>query len=108
MIDFPSAFLILAAEEQPPSWLMWVPLAAIVGFYYLFVLKPGSAERQREKEALASLKKNDRVITVGGIIGTIADLTNDDEVTLKVDDGTRMKFRRSAIQGPYSGASEKK
>jgi len=53
------------------------------------------------------LKKNDKVLTVGGIIGTIADLSNDgSRVTLKVDDGTRIKFTRSSIQGLYSENAE--
>ena len=50
-------------------------------------------------DLLKSLKKNDRVVTIGGIIGTVANVTPDGkEVTLKVDDNTRLKMLRSSIQ----------
>ena len=44
------------------------------------------------------MKKNDRVVTAGGIIGSVANISVDGkEITLKVDDNTRIKFLRSSI-----------
>ena len=75
--------------------------------FYLIVLRPQHREQRARKEKLESLKKNDKVLTIGGIIGTIVDFSNDgSRVTLRVDDGTRIKFTRSSIQGPYEEKSE--
>ena len=63
----------------------------------------GLSTRVMERLALASIKKYDKVMTIGGIIGTVMEI-REDEVILKVDDNTntRMKFSRSAIQRPLS------
>jgi len=57
-------------------------------------------EKKRRQQMLDNLGKNDRVVTIGGVIGTVTDI-KDNEVTLKVDESsnTRMKFSRNAIQG---------
>lgn len=57
-------------------------------------------EKRRRAEMLESLKKNDKVVTIGGVIGTVVEVKTN-EITLKVDESsnTRMRFNRSAIQG---------
>ena len=58
---------------------------------------------------LQSLKKGDKVITIGGLHGTITDLT--ETVTLKVSDNTRLVFERTAVNAvirPEEEAEEKK
>lgn len=82
-------------------------LIAFVVMFYFIVLRPQQREQKERAQRLASLKKNDKVVTIGGIIGTIVDLSGDGaRVTLRVDDGTRIKFTRSSIQGPYEEKSE--
>ena len=102
--------LYLFAEEAapvkegaaPPQILQFLPIIAIVIFFYFIMFRPQQKERARREKALSELKKNDRVITIGGIIGTIANISeSDQEVTLKVDDNSRIKMRRNAIQGLY-------
>jgi preprotein translocase subunit YajC len=59
---------------------------------------------------LTALKKNDKVVTIGGIVGTVANISVDDQkvevVTLKVDDNTRIKFIRSSIQRVLTSEGE--
>lgn len=87
------------AGEQPNPWGgLLPPMILIAVFYYFMLLRPRAAEERKRKEVLDSLKKNDRVVTAGGIIGSVANVSNDGkEITLKVDDNTRIKFRRSSI-----------
>lgn len=96
--------MLLAAEppnaaDQPSPWGgLLPPMILIAVFYYFMLLRPRAAEERKRKEFLDGLKKNDRVVTAGGIIGTVAQVSSDGkEVTLKVDDTTRIKFRRSSI-----------
>ena len=103
-----STLLVLAQEtpaKQPagPSFLVQsLPLIVIVIFFYFIMFRHQQNERARREQALKELKKNDRVVTIGGIIGTIANISeSDQEVTLKIDDNSKMKVRRSAIQGLY-------
>jgi len=77
------------------------PMLAIGLFFYLILLRPQmkaqKEKRKQHEDLMANLKKNDKVVTIGGIIGTVAEVS-DDRVTLKIDDNTRMKFTRSSIQ----------
>ncbi len=106
--------LFLFADEAPikdapaPSpVLTFLPFIAIIIFFYFIMLRPQQKERARREKALGELKKNDRVVSIGGIIGTIASISDkEQEVTLKIDENTRMKFRRSAIQGLYQEDSK--
>jgi preprotein translocase subunit YajC len=67
---------------------------------YLLVSRPQQRQRQQHDSMLGNLKKNDRVLTAGGIIGTVASVSEDKtEITLKVDDNTRLKFRTEYIRG---------
>ena len=78
----------------------------IAAFYFLLI-RPQKREREKQDQTLKALKKNDRVVTIGGIIGTIANIEPDSKVvTLRVNDSTRMDFLRSAIQGPYAEAKD--
>lgn len=86
------------ADAQSPWGSLIPPMIMIAVFYWFMLLRPRAAEEKKRKAVLDGVKKNDRVVTAGGIIGTVAQVSNDgQEVTLKVDDSTRIKFRRSSI-----------
>jgi len=75
---------------------MLVLFGVLFLFMWFFVLRP---ERKRQKERtnlLSALKKGDRVVTSGGLHGTIVSL-DETLLTLKVDDSVRLKFDRSAV-----------
>ena len=83
--------------------LQFLPLIAIGLFMYFILLRPQSREAKKRDELLGSLKKDDRVVTIGGIIGTVANISsNGKEITLKMDDNNKVRFLRSAIQGKFS------
>jgi preprotein translocase subunit YajC len=94
-------------QEPPPFWFQMLPFAFLAIIFWLVILRPQQREQRRRQELLNLIKKNDRVVTNGGLIGTIADLSSDGRfVTLKVDDSTRIRFLRSAIAGPLEEKAE--
>ncbi|MFN7683422.1 MAG: preprotein translocase subunit YajC [Planctomyces sp.] len=94
-------------QPDPPGWGQVLPLAFIGIMFYMILLRPQQKEQRRRQETLGSLKKSDKVVTTGGIVGTIADLSQDGRfVTLKVDDSTRIRFLRSAIHGLLDDKAE--
>ncbi|MDI3328780.1 MAG: preprotein translocase subunit YajC [Alicyclobacillaceae bacterium] len=73
-----------------------ISILVMFAIFYFLLIRP-QQKRQKERQAmLAALKKGDRVITIGGIHGTIIDL-DDDKVTLRVSETTKIVFERSAI-----------
>ena len=88
-------------ETRPPGGLLSSPLILIGLMFILmyFILFRGPRKKQQQhKQMVQSLKKNDRVRTIGGIVGTVVDV-KDDEITLKVDESnnTKIKVAPSAI-----------
>lgn len=91
-----------AAQGQDPvnpilqMMIIFLPLAAV---WYFLILAPQNKERATRKQTLDNLKKNDSVVTIGGIIGTVVNLSEDGEdVTIRVDDNARLKMRRDSIR----------
>jgi preprotein translocase subunit YajC len=81
------------------------PLILIFGVFYLLVIRPQSKKAKLHQQMLTELKKGDDVITQGGIIGRITGI-KDDEVTLQVQEGVRLRILRSAITGPKKAAEK--
>jgi preprotein translocase subunit YajC len=84
----------------------FVPLIAIFAIFYFLVLRPQSKKAKDHQKMLSELKKGDDVSTQGGIIGRITGI-KDNEVTLQVQEGVRLRFLRSAITGVYTGDAPK-
>jgi preprotein translocase subunit YajC len=89
-----------AGGQEPTSiWPLLLPFAVIFLMYQLLIARPQRREQAKRDDMLKQIKKNDPVVTIGGIIGTVANLSDDGtEVTLRVDDNTRLRFRRDAIR----------
>ena len=115
MMNWLSNLVILAeeAEAAKPQGSFFdlmgpliFPLAMIFVMYQLLIAGPQRRERRKRDELLGNLKKNDKVLTIGGVIGTVANVSADgEEVTIRVEDNARIRFRRSAIQTVYNEGS---
>jgi len=64
--------------------------------FYFLLIRPQQKKQKQRNLMLSQLKKGDKVTTIGGLHGTIVELT-DDTVVLRVNDTVRMTFERSAI-----------
>jgi preprotein translocase subunit YajC len=64
--------------------------------FYFLIIRPQNKKQKETKAMLASLGKGDRVVTIGGIRGTIQSL-KEDAVVLKVDNNTSLEFSKSAV-----------
>lgn len=72
------------------------PFVLIFVVFYFFIIRP-QQKRQRERAAMLNqIKKNDKVVTIGGLHGTVVDL-DDNTVTLLVNESTKMVFERHAV-----------
>ncbi len=86
---------LLAAQPEGPNLLnMLLPFLAIGAVFWFLLIRPQQREKKQRDAMLAAIKKNDRVITVGGIYGVVANVHREaDEVTLKVDEAANFKLR---------------
>lgn len=99
--------LAQAAANEPPMWVTLLPILLMIMLFFPIVVWPQRREQQKRDALMSSLKKNDRVVTVGGMLGTIANISADGkEVTLKVDDNTRIRFTRAGISHKLEDAKD--
>jgi preprotein translocase subunit YajC len=95
------------ASSGSNYWVLAPPVVMMIVFFYFLVFLPQKKERQKQDSFHKTLKKNDRVVTIGGVVGTIVNVEPEGKlITLKVDDNTRMSFLREAIQRKYGEGNE--
>jgi preprotein translocase subunit YajC len=101
-LGFPN-LLAMATPSQgaPNAWLQFIPFILVLGIFYFVILLPMKRKQQKVQAFLSALKVNDRVITSGGIYGTITKVT-DQSVQLQIANNVRIEVSRAAIVG-YQG-----
>ena len=89
-----------AAPKQEMDWKLPAILFGAVILMFVFSGRNRKKEEKKRKEMLTNLKKGDKVTMIGGELGTVIEV-RDDEVTVKVDEtnNVRMRFARWAIRG---------
>lgn len=97
--------LLQSAGGATAAIVNFLPIVAIGLVFYFLVIGPANKQRKKQQEMLSTLKKGDRVLTSGGIYGTIQGV-EPDAVYLKIAENVKVKVARSAISSVVTGESE--
>ncbi len=96
--------LLIAQDAAPASpfgqFASLMPFIMIAVLFYFMLIRPERKKKADMTTMMDSMKKNDRVVTIGGIHGVVVNVQKDSEdVTIRIDDSTNTKMRvlRSAI-----------
>ncbi|MFN0157793.1 MAG: preprotein translocase subunit YajC [Bacteroidota bacterium] len=73
-----------------------IMFALIIGIFYFMILRPQQKRQKERQKLLDSVKKGDKIITAGGLHGTVAGL-DEKTVLIQVAENVKMKFERSAV-----------
>ena len=84
------------AAAAPSPLAMMFPLLMVFVIFYVLVFRPQSKTRKEHDQMLKNLKKNDEVVTSGGMFGTIVNV-KPDAITLRIDENVRVDVEPSAI-----------
>ncbi len=76
--------------------IFFVQLIAIIAIFYFLLIRPQRKEQQRHRDMVAALKKGDRVVTAGGIVGKVIH-AQDQHLTIVTGENTRIVIERSKI-----------
>ena len=100
------------AQGQGNMLMSVVPFILIIAIFYFFIIRPQNKKQKETEKMINALKKGDKVVTIGGIHGTVSS-TKEKSVVVKVDSNTQIEFSRSAISAvvtekPVAQASSKK
>jgi preprotein translocase subunit YajC len=91
----------LVVQSQPGGIALFLPLILIMVIFYFLMILPAQRRQKKVTEMLTALKNGDKVITNGGIYGTIVGLEGD-TVQLRIAEQVKMKVARNAIAGMQS------
>ena len=80
---------------------MWVMLLLIFVIMWFFMIRPQRKQQKELQMFRDSLKKGDKVVTIGGIYGTVVEL-KDKSVLIEVDKDVKIRVDRNALQGDFS------
>jgi preprotein translocase subunit YajC len=98
---------VLWAQAQAPSaFTALLPFIIVLAIFYFLIILPAQRQRKRQQQMLSALKTGDKVVTSGGIYGTIVGL-RDTVVHLRISDQVRIEVSRSAIAGHQPSEEEK-
>jgi preprotein translocase subunit YajC len=89
------------AQAEPPAGGglgAFIPLILIMVIFYFLLIRPQQKRAKEHNQFISSLKKGDKVITGGGIYGTIQDV-QEDSVKLDIAKDVRIKIKRDTISG---------
>jgi len=95
----------LLAQGSASGLAGLLPIVLIMVIFYVLLILPAQRRQKKATAMLAALKMGDKVITNGGIYGTIAGL-EDEAVQLRIADQVRIKVSRSAIAGLQTESKE--
>ena len=95
--------LAMAAPAQgaPSPWVQLLPFVLVLAIFYFVILLPMKRRQQKVTAFLAALKVGDRVVTSGGLFGTITRL-GDQSLQIQIADKVRVEISRAAVVG-YQG-----
>jgi preprotein translocase subunit YajC len=96
-VMFSNATLSLMAQSTGPSGLMaFAPLLIIMVIFYALLILPAQRRQKKTQQMLSALKNGDKVVTSGGLFGTIVGIEGD-SVQLRIADQVKVKVLRSAV-----------
>ena len=90
--------MFLQPQQAPPAFVtpQFFVLILILGIFYLVVFLPAQRQRKRLQQMIKSLKAGDKVVTTGGIYGTIVGF-KDDRIQLRIAENVKIELSRNAV-----------
>jgi preprotein translocase subunit YajC len=79
------------------GFVQFAPLVLIFVVFYFMMIRPQQQRQKQHKTMLEALRRGDKVVTAGGIIGTVAKVVSDTEVAVDLADNVRVRVVRSTI-----------
>ncbi len=88
----------MSPAEGQSAWAGLIPLAMMLGVFYFLLIAPMRRRQRQQREMLGGLKTGDRVVTSGGIYGTIVGI-KDDRLTLRIADQVKIEVAKASVSG---------
>lgn len=102
-------FILQAAPAaQAPAgsgWSMWIMLALMFVVMWFFMIRPQRKQQKELEKFRSELKKGDKIVTIGGIYGTVEEI-KDKTVLIKVDGDTKLRVDKNSLVKDFSESQQ--
>ncbi|OGR87379.1 MAG: preprotein translocase subunit YajC [Elusimicrobia bacterium RIFCSPLOWO2_01_FULL_60_11] len=85
-----------APNASAPSYMSFVPILGMLAIFYFFMIRPQQKRTNEHKKMLEALRKDDKVVTAGGIYGTVVSV-GDKTIELKIADNVKIKVTKNSV-----------
>ena len=109
MEGFSSGLVLLQAAAGNTSMSMvstLITFGLVFVIFYFLIIRPQNKKQKEAKKMIEAVKKGDKVVTIGGVHGTVASV-KDGTIVIKVDDNCKIEFSKSAISAVTAKGEEK-
>jgi len=93
----PPAYAQAAADGGGSGFEAFLPLILIFGVFYVLLIRPQQKKMKEHKVTLSAIRRGDKVVTGGGIVGTVTKVIDDLEITVEIADGVKVRVQRGLI-----------
>ena len=77
--------------------IQFAPLILIFVVFYFLLIRPQQRKQKEHKNMLQNLRRGDKIVTMGGVVGTITKVINEKELTVEIAEGTRVRLMRDFV-----------
>lgn len=98
--------IILEAQKPPGGGIggmIFLPIMLIV--FYFFMIRPQQKKAKEQNNFLGNLKKGDKIVTIGGIHGTITQMDDNNTMLVQIDQNTKIRIDKSAVSLDFTKAA---
>lgn len=93
------AFAQTGPAAGEPGVIAFLPIILIMVVFYFLMIRPQQKKMREHREMLAAVRRGDRIVTGGGIIGTVSKVVDDNELQVDIAEGVRVRVQRAMISG---------
>jgi preprotein translocase subunit YajC len=86
-----------AAAPQGGGFMEFLPLVALLAVFYFLILRPQQKRAKEHKALMEALQKGDEVVTIGGMLGTVTKV-GEDNVAIEIADNVVIQVQKAAVQ----------
>jgi preprotein translocase subunit YajC len=100
-MNFMTILQAAPAAQGGSQWSMWIMLALIFVVMWFFMIRPQRKQQKELQNFRDSLKKGDKVVTIGGIYGTVCEI-KEGSVLIEVDNNVKIRVSKQALVKDFS------
>ncbi len=85
-----------ASADAPPGWVSFLPIVGMVAIFWFLIIRPQMRQQKAHREKIAGIKKGDKVVTAGGLVGKVTKV-DDEYADIEIAQGVKVKAVKSTI-----------